>query len=198
MRGGARGRLRSGAVGAEMGCALGRRQVRTPQFRKVFCHPKFFMGSNGMSAMKRFHESEFNTPQEMLLRASFILCLAAFAAGILLIVGGMVTRSLALLGFGLAALGVAGGVREWLRRNNRLDSVQLAIDEIAADAPVLDPARTAELATLLNEWEAMEAKRGSPDFDPWTLQALRNDIRAAVEKDPALENLFREIQRRAA
>jgi hypothetical protein len=156
------------------------------------------MGSNGMSAMKRFHESEFNTPQEMLLRASFILCLAAFAAGILLIVGGMVTRSLALLGFGLAALGVAGGVREWLRRNNRLDSVQLAIDEIAADAPVLDPARTAELATLLNEWEAMEAKRGSPDFDPWTLQALRNDIRAAVEKDPALENLFREIQRRAA
>ena len=148
--------------------------------------------------MKRFNESDFNTPQEMLLRASFIVCLAAFAAGIVLIVGGMALRSLALLGFGLTALGLAGGVREWLRRSDRFDSVQRTIDEIAAEAPALDPARTAELVNLLTEWEKMEAKRGSPEFDPWALQALRNDIRSAVEKDPALESLFREIQRRAA
>jgi hypothetical protein len=151
-----------------------------------------------MFAMKRFDESEFNTPQEMLLRASFAICLAAFAAGILLILGGMATRSLPLLGFGLGALALAGLVREWLRRNDHLSHVQRVIEEIAAEAPPLDPARTAQLAKLLTEWEAMEAKRGSPEFDPWALQALRNDIRNAVERDPALESLFREIERRAA
>ena len=157
------------------------------------------MGSNRLSVMKRFDDqSEFNTPQEMLLRASFALCLATFAAGILLILGGMVTRSLPLLGFGLSALALAGVVREWLRRNDRLSSVQSVIEEIAAESPPLDPVGTAELAKLLTEWEAMEAKRGSPEFDPWALQALRNDIRRTVERDPALETLFREIERRAA
>lgn len=157
------------------------------------------MGSNRLSVMNRFDDQgEFNTPQEMLLRASFVICLAAFAAGILLILGGMVTRSLPLLGFGLSALALAGVVREWLRRNDRLTHVQRVIEEIAADSPPLDPAGTAELARLLTEWEDMEAKRGSPEFDPWALQALRNDIRKTVERDPALESLFREIERRAA
>jgi hypothetical protein len=148
--------------------------------------------------MKRPNESDFNTPQEMLLRASFLLCLAAFAVGILLIVGGMAMRSLVLLGSGLGALGLGGAVREWLRRSKHFDSVQQAIEEIAAEGPPLDQARVAELVQLLTEWEEMEAKRGSPEFDPWTLQALRNDIRVTVEKDPALESLFHEIQRRAA
>ena len=143
-------------------------------------------------------ESEFTTPEEMIVRASFIIYLAAFAAGIVLIIGGMATRSLPLLGFGLGALALGGGVREWLRRNDHLDSVQQAIAEIASDGPPVDPTRAAELFALLTEWEELEAKRGSPEFDPWALQVLRNNIRVTVEKDPALETLFREIQRRAA
>lgn len=143
-------------------------------------------------------ESEFNTPHEMLLRVSFLVCLTAFAGGILLIVSGMAMRSLPLLGSGLGALAIGGAMREWLRRNDRFDSMQQAIEEIAAESPPLDAKRASELVQLLTEWEEMEAKRGSPDFDPWTLQALRNDIRVIVEKDPALESLFREIQRRAA
>lgn len=107
-------------------------------------------------------------------------------------------RSLLLLGCGLGALGLGGVVREWLRRSNRFDPVQRTIEEIAAHGPTLDQAHVAELVQLLTEWEEMEAKRGSAEFDPWTLQALRNDIRVTVEKDPALERLFREIERRAA
>lgn len=149
--------------------------------------------------MKRRPEpSELNTPHEMLVRASFLVCLAAFAAGILLIVGGMIARSLPLLAFGLGALGLGGGVREWLRRNEDFDGSAKALEEIADEADALDPARVSELAQLLTQWEQMEAKRGSRDFDPWALQALRNEIRRVVEKDPALESLFREIQRRAA
>lgn len=143
-------------------------------------------------------ESDFNTPHEMLLRASFLICLVTFAGGILLIVGGMIVRSLPLLGSGLGALALGGAMREWLRRNDRFDAVQQVIEEIAAEAPPLDATRASELVSLLTAWEEMEAKRGSAEFDPWALQVLRNDIRVIVEKDPALESLFREIQRRAA
>jgi hypothetical protein len=151
-----------------------------------------------MAMKPHFDEGEFNTPDEMIGRASFIISLASFVAGTLLIIGGMATRSLPLLGFGLGALALGGGVLEWLRRNDQFHSVQNAIDEMGADAPPLDPARAAELFDLLTEWEELEAKRGSPEFDPWALQVLRNNIRVTVEKDPALETLFREIQRRAA
>lgn len=141
---------------------------------------------------------EFNTPEEMLVRVGFIVFVASFAVGVLLVGSGLVARSLPLLGGGLCALGLGGALREWLRRRNGFETAELVMEELAAEGKQLDATRVAELVNLLTAWEQMEAKRGSSAFDPWALQVLRNDIRDAVERDPALESLFREIERRAA
>jgi hypothetical protein len=54
-----------------------------------------------------------------------------------------------------------------------------------------------ELVRLLRQWDEMEARRGSPGFDPWALQSIRHDIRAMIETDPALEGLFHDSRRAA-
>jgi hypothetical protein len=46
------------------------------------------------------------------------------------------------------------------------------------------------LLELLRAWDTLEHRRGSVDFDPWELQSVRHDIRAAIAEDPALERLF--------
>jgi predicted membrane chloride channel (bestrophin family) len=139
----------------------------------------------------RWDENEFNTPHEMLLRTVFLVCLAALTSGILLTLAGAATHDVRLLGLGVAALIVALLTREWLRRQGKLGEVETALNNVARAEPSLDAARVAELVRLLQEWEQLEQKRGSADFDPWAVQALRHDIRVMVEKDPALDRLFR-------
>jgi hypothetical protein len=138
----------------------------------------------------RWDQSEFNTPQEMLVRAAYLVCLAAFTSGILLMLAGAVAHERRLLGLGAAALAVALVTRELLRRGGHLNGAETALNAIARTEPPLDVARVAELVRLLREWEQMERKRGSADFDPWVVQALRHDIRMMVEKDPELDRLF--------
>ena len=139
----------------------------------------------------RWDENEFNTPHEMLLRAVFLLCLAALTGGVLLTLAGAASHDVRLLGFGVATLVVSLLSREWLRRQGKLGEVEAALNNVARAEPSLDAERVAELVRLLQEWEQLEQKRGSAEFDPWAVQALRHDIRVMVEKNPALDRLFR-------
>jgi hypothetical protein len=75
--------------------------------------------------------------------------------------------------------------------------VDRALAAIEGEGLMADDSSSRQLLALLEEWEALEQKRGTPDFDPWALQALRNDIRRVVESDPALSQLFAELQRAA-
>lgn len=145
----------------------------------------------------RWDPNEFNTPQEMLVRAMFLISLAALAAGILLTLGGLAARELRLVVLGAVALGIGVLARTWLRRQGKWEQAEAAWQGLAEAAPPMDATHVSELIRLLREWETLEGRRGLPDFDPWALQAARHDIRALVEGDPALEGLFRE-RRRAA
>ena len=138
----------------------------------------------------RWDESELNTPQEMLVRASYLACLALFTGGILAALAGAASHNPWLALAGLAAVAVAGLSRGWLRRHGHFETAEAAFNAVARMEPPLDVARVTELIRLLREWEEAERKRGSPDFDPWAVQSLRHDIRAMVEKDPALDRLF--------
>jgi hypothetical protein len=156
-----------------------------------FLPPGFSRAVKPNVAMKsRWDESEFNTPQEMLVRASYLACLVLFTAGILATLAGAASHNVPLVLLGFAALGLAALSRGWLRRHGHFDAAEAAFNEVARLEPPLDVARVTELIRLLREWEAAEKKRGSPEFDPWTVQSLRHDIRAMVETDPALERLF--------
>lgn len=142
-------------------------------------------------------DSDFNPPAMMLSRAVFFVMLAGFGVGIVLSIAALVTAEarLALAGIGVLTLAVAS--RIWLQRRGELERAERALDAIVACTPSPDEARGRELLALLDQWEALERRRGSADFDPWELQALRNDIRRVVASDPALERLFTELQRAA-
>ena len=147
--------------------------------------------------MKPRWDDEFNSPYEMLVRLTFLVCLASLTAGILVTLAGAATRNFRLLGAGLALLTIAGLTRAWLGREGRFEEANSAFDGVANAGAPPDEARVAELVRLLQEWEALERKRGSPGFDPWAIQAVRHDIRSMVEEDPALEGLFRDHRRAA-
>ena len=133
---------------------------------------------------------EFNTPAEMLARGLLLMLLASSAAGILLVLAGFITQLWHLLVAGLGSLAVAALTRHWLQRTGKLDSADVTFDVESGSYPGADDTRVAELVRLLQEWEAMEKKRGSAGFDPWALQSMRHDIRALVESDRALDELL--------
>jgi hypothetical protein len=134
---------------------------------------------------------EFNSPQEMLGRVAFLACLAAFPAGLLLTLAGLLAQKYLLLLAGFAALGAGWLLRDWLQRRGQWHGARAALDA-AAEAPTnVETARVARLLELLREWDAMERRRGTAAFDPWALQALRNDIATLIEQDAALATLFR-------
>jgi hypothetical protein len=137
-------------------------------------------------------DNEFNSPREMLIRATFLLCLATFPGGILITLAGAATHDPRLLAVGILLLMTAALLRAWLRGQGRFEAADAALHEITQTGTPPDFARVAELVRLLREWEALERHRGSPGFDPWALQAIRHDIRVMVEEDPALEGLFRD------
>ena len=145
----------------------------------------------------RWDEDEYNTPEEMLVRITFLVCLATFTAGTLVTLAGAITHEPRLVILGVALLSVAGLTHTWLRRHGRWDQADAALHEIAQPGPHTDAAKIAELVRLLQQWEKLESRRGSPGFDPWALQAVRHDIRVMVDGDPVLEGLFRD-RRRAA
>jgi hypothetical protein len=139
----------------------------------------------------RRKDDEFNTPGEMLARTAFLVCLAAFTAGIVLTVAAVLGRDVRLFATGLACLAVGALTRGWLRRQGQFKPAEAAFDEFAEPGPSLEPKHVAELVRLLDEWEKLERQRGSPRFDPWALQSIRHDIREMIDRDPALEGLFR-------
>lgn len=135
--------------------------------------------------------SEFNSPEEMRVRGAFLISLGGLLAGIILTITGALSRDVQLLAAGLGALALSGLARHWLQRKGRFGDAEAAFNAMGEPAPTPDDARVRELVSLLRQWERLEHSRGSPKFDPWELQSLRHDIRALVERDPALERLFR-------
>lgn len=145
----------------------------------------------------RWDDNEFNTPEEMLVRATFLACLTAFTAGIILLLAGAAAREFRLIAAGTLSLVVAVLMRSWLKRNGKFDEADNALHAVSQAEASPHDARITELVRLLQLWEQLEKKRGSPGFDPWAVQAVRHDIREMVEADPALERLFHGSQRAA-
>jgi hypothetical protein len=148
----------------------------------------------------QWDDNEFNTPQEMLVRTTFLVCVGGFTAGIVLLLGGAAGHDVRLGGVGACLLTIAAMARVWLRRREKSEPLDMAWNEAAdAESPAeaAHAAHVAELVQLLRKWDALESKRGSPSFDPWELQAIRHDIRAMVEMDPALDGLFHDPRRAA-
>jgi hypothetical protein len=122
---------------------------------------------------------------------------AAIGFGIFLIVTGALAAESHWSAAGVVVL--AGMCVGWFLSQRQQPGVpsESVFEVLTQQNPPPDEARGRELLAMLEEWEALEEKRGTPEFDPWALQALRNDIRKVVDSDPALSQLFSELQRAA-
>lgn len=136
-------------------------------------------------------DSPFNTPEEMRVRLFFLVSIGGLLAGIVLTMVGTLSGDVRLLAAGVIALALSGIARHALHRTGRFEEAEASFEALRQAEPAPDEARVNELVRLLQQWEQLERSRGSAKFDPWELQSLRHDIRALVEKDPALERLFR-------
>jgi hypothetical protein len=110
-------------------------------------------------------------------------------AGVLVVVG-LATEEIRCFAAGVLGLPLAWVIREWLRQ---LVREARAANGAARSAGVSDPAGAPPLdalVDLLREWDALERRRGLPDFDPWALLSLRREIQRRIEESPALSRLM--------
>lgn len=168
----------------------------------ILCHWMLRAGSNSpMDPRPPGEHREFNTPIEMLERLVFLLGLGGFTAGVLLVLGGLLSTHPMMLLSGLAALVGAWFGREWLQARGRYEVVTDAFEAWPTNVPCPPTAETfvhvAQLTDLLRRWDELEQLRGSPDFDVWAVQGVRNEIHSLVDADPALADLFRPHRRKS-
>ena len=131
-------------------------------------------------------------PPAVLVRLALVLGFGGLITGLVLFVTGCASRDVRVACSGLACLflAVAGvaGLRSWAPA---VTEAALNFDPVQPDAEPAGGRRVEPLVDLLQQWEALEQERGAPNFDPWVVHAVRRDIRQIVDKDPALDRLFR-------
>lgn len=135
-------------------------------------------------------QSPFNPPEVAGERFAYLVCLLGIAVGPLGLLIGALGGQRPPIVVGLITLLIAGVCRIWLQREKRFAAASEALEAIVGGGEAHSPERVAHLVSLLKQWDELELKRGSPEFDPWAVQALRHDIRAAIQENPALERLF--------
>lgn len=57
-----------------------------------------------------------------------------------------------------------------------------------------DEENSMRLMEMIDRRDAIEGRRGSPDFDPWALQAVRHEINELVKEHPPLAELLDDEQ----
>ena len=145
----------------------------------------------------QWDDKEFNTPEEMLVRTTFLVCVGGYTAGIVLLLGGAAARDVKLVVVGAWLLAIATMARAWLRRRDESASTTSTSGDVVDARSTAEAERVAALVELLQKWDHLESQRGSRSFDPWALQAVRHDIRVIVEADPALDGLFHDSRKAA-
>jgi hypothetical protein len=187
----------------------GRGGVRAPEERDLLYHanrreakyvPREYFAPGAFvrvqSRMRPPHRTplrskEFNSPAEMLARVAYLVVLASIPAALLLSITAVATHDGRIWVGGLAAGFVGWLARDRLIRSGQFEPAARALEMLPDTAEAGDDNRVRELIELLRQWDALERRRDLPDFDPWAVQAVRNEITRLIEDDPALQTLFR-------
>ena len=125
-------------------------------------------------------------------RAMYVGCLIGTSCGLAALLVGIFMGRGTLTVAGVLTVGCSLLESRSLTRNGKLASLDRPFAEASGDvlAGLCGEPEVEHLVLLLKQWDDLEHRRGSPEFDPWAVQAVRHDIRAAIERNPALERLF--------
>jgi hypothetical protein len=132
--------------------------------------------------------AEPTTPGETTIggRGLYLLYLLSAVVSLALIAAAFGERDGWLAARGFAAMLVAALLRMLLRHMGQLEACQRE-DEIVA-APVgpwrHESAAIVRLRALISQQEALEARRGSAEFDPWEFGALRQQVSVYARQHP--------------
>ena len=137
----------------------------------------------------------FNPPAEMAARAAYIAKGALGLLGTVLSLSASADHDVPSLLRGALCLAIALLLHELLVRSGRLEACRASIDSIgAAEPPLPEGEDSMSFAALLEQRARIEAKRGTPDFDPWSLSAVRHQIRAYLDAHPDFALRFRRYE----
>lgn len=151
-------------------------------------------GSGAAKSFKRIFASrrslELNPPSVMRARLGLVFAVATGLGAVGLIVGATWMHHFWLSLAGMGGFLLALGAWLFLRSRAAPEKDEAWAEFLSGPVPAGDPEKIGRLVDLLRTWDSLEHRRGSADFDPWELQAVRHDIREAVAEDPELERLF--------
>ena len=137
----------------------------------------------------------FNTPAEMAARAAYVAKGLLGLLGVVQSLGATLAHDVAGLLWAALFLAVAMLLHAWLVRSGRLAACRDSLDSIgAAEPPLPEGEDSLGFAALLAARNQLEAKRGTPDFDPWDLSAVRHQIRAYLDAHPDFALRFRRYE----
>ena len=140
--------------------------------------------------MKPSHR--FNPPAEIAARAAYLAKGILGYAGVIMLFAAAVEHDVAGLLRGALCLAVSMLLHALLLRSGRLEACRDSLDAIGASEPPLPEGEDSSgFASLLEQRNCIEAKRGTPDFDPWSLSAVRHQIRAYLDAHPDFALRFR-------
>ena len=135
-----------------------------------------------------------NTLNAVSMRLAWVTYLVAVAAGCVLAFYSVIfTRADFLVGAAIA------GVVSWVSRSVLRDGLEAAASDgdllgeeelFSEENEAVHASRVDGLVNLLREWDRLESARGTAGFDPWALQSVKNELRAAVNDDSVLAKLL--------
>ncbi|PTY04635.1 hypothetical protein DB347_18140 [Opitutaceae bacterium EW11] len=136
-------------------------------------------------------DSDFNRPAEIAVRVIYLIYLSLAVASL---ISGVYALALQRLDFAAAALlgtPLAYLCRRWLQEESRYEVAE------SFDFPAVQQEEShhneqlADFIGLVETWDRLEARRGTPEFDPWELQSVRHEIQHLIDKTPSWARLFR-------
>lgn len=142
-------------------------------------------------------DSGFNSPTVAMVRLAYAVYLCCAVTAVVCAAYVALAPYANLLVCALAA-SVAWMLRAWLQEPEQYALIREMFEDVEKPAATPGPPASGveELISLLRELRQCERLRGTREFDPWTLQAIRSRISALVAADPSLRPLFARSVRR--
>ena len=136
--------------------------------------------------------SPFNTPAVMKARSLFVLQFIALIGCLACAEAALAEQAWRLLVPSALCFALTVAIRVALNRNGQWEVCVNGLNHAYTRSEPLpgDEESSMRLMDLIDRRNAIESRRGGPEFDPWALQQVRHEINELIKTHPALADLL--------